>query len=109
MLVWIPIATSDAPNKLVKGRLPPASAAVVGSSVVFRFAYFPQSARRLFRSPPKPMLLPGCKHTVYPAHSAPAKLGGLKESKRARGQTQGCRRRGTGSRFLCSLRSGWAA
>lgn len=40
MLVWIPIATSDAPNKLVKGRLAPASAAVVGSNIVFRFAYF---------------------------------------------------------------------
>jgi hypothetical protein len=40
MLTWIPIVTSDAPSKLGKGRLPPASAAVVGSNVVFRFAYF---------------------------------------------------------------------
>jgi hypothetical protein len=40
MLVWIPIATSDAPNKLRKGRLPPLSAAVVGSNIVLRVAYF---------------------------------------------------------------------
>jgi hypothetical protein len=40
MLTWIPIATSDAPTKLLKGRLPVASAAVVGSNDVLRLAYF---------------------------------------------------------------------
>jgi hypothetical protein len=40
MLVWVSIATSDAPTKRVKGRMPQTSAAVIGSSVVFRFAYF---------------------------------------------------------------------
>jgi hypothetical protein len=40
MLVWVSIATSDAPTKRVRGRIPLASAAVVGNSVVFRFAYF---------------------------------------------------------------------
>lgn len=40
MLVWTPIATNCSPGKLRKGRLPTASAAVIGSNVVFRFAYF---------------------------------------------------------------------
>jgi hypothetical protein len=40
MLVWTPIATNDPPTKLGKGRIPLASAAVVGSNVVFRFSYF---------------------------------------------------------------------
>ena len=40
MLVWTPIATNDTPNRLGKGRLAPASAAVIGTNVVFRFAYF---------------------------------------------------------------------
>jgi hypothetical protein len=39
MLTWIPIAANDAPSRLRKGRIPAASAAVVGSSVVFRFSY----------------------------------------------------------------------
>jgi hypothetical protein len=40
MLTWVPIATSDPPSKVGRGRLPPVSAAVVGSNVVFRFSYF---------------------------------------------------------------------
>jgi len=39
MLTWIPIATSDSPARLRRGRVPVASAAVVGSNVVFRFSY----------------------------------------------------------------------
>jgi hypothetical protein len=39
MLTWISIVTNDAPPMLAKGRMPPVSAAVVGSTVVFRLAY----------------------------------------------------------------------
>jgi hypothetical protein len=40
MLTWVPIATNESPTGVVRGRLPQASAAVVGSNVVFRFSYF---------------------------------------------------------------------